>query len=216
MGKWLVGISPRTLQPVRTYRPYNWGWRQHQQPQDERHRYNIGFRRLDTQTGWNDSVLQHCYYSGLAEKIKDIMGTHGKPTTLDTMKALAHSIDACHWERVQEKSHSGPDKTNHNINSVNNKSDQKSVPYKPNNNRNQSKAFSSSSNSNNKSKSIVNLLLDKLGKDGKLTPQEKQCRFDNQLCLFCGGAGHTAKECMKASSSASKVKGFPRLCHRSA
>ena len=85
------------------------------------------------------------------------MGTHGKPTTLDAMKALAHSIDACHWECVQEKSRSSSDKTNSN-NSVNNKSNQKSIPDKPINNKNQSKAFSSSSNLNDKSKSVVNLL----------------------------------------------------------
>ena len=171
-------------------------------------RYNIEFTRLATQTGWNDSVLWHCYYSGLAEQIKDIIETQGKPTTLEAMKTLAHSIDACHWEHVWEKSHSSSDKTNNNNNFANNKSDQRSIPDKPNNNnKNQSKGFSSSSNSNNKSKSIANLLSDKLGKDGKLTPQERQHQFDNQLCLFCEGAGHTAKECPKVSSSASKVKG---------
>ena len=38
-------------------------------------RYNIEFTRLATQIGWNDSVLRHRYYSGLAEQIKDIMGS---------------------------------------------------------------------------------------------------------------------------------------------
>ena len=37
----------------------------------------------------------------------------------------------------------------------------------------------------------------KLGKDGKLTPQERQCRMDNSLCLFCGKTGHIAKDCPK-------------------
>ena len=30
-------------------------------------KYNIDFNRLAIQTGWNDNVLQHRYYSGLAE-----------------------------------------------------------------------------------------------------------------------------------------------------
>ena len=47
---------------------------------------------------------------------------------------------------------------------------------------------------------------DKLGKDGKLTQQERQRRFDNNLCMFCGGVGHTAKDCNKATSSAAKAK----------
>ena len=48
-------------------------------------------------------------------------------------------------------------------------------------------------------------LSDKLGKDGKLTQAERTRRFNN-LCLFCGGVGHTAKECPKSSSSAMKAK----------
>ena len=63
-------------------------------------KYNIEFTRLATQTGWDDTVLRHCYYSGLADRIKDIMGQQGKPDTLDKMRILAHSIDARHWERV--------------------------------------------------------------------------------------------------------------------
>ena len=47
----------------------------------------------------------------------------------------------------------------------------------------------------------------KLGKDGKLTPKERKRRLDNNLCLFCGGAGHTARDCTKTGSSASRVKG---------
>ena len=40
-------------------------------------------------------------------------------------------------------------------------------------------------------------LTRKLGKDGKLTPQECQHCMDNSLCLFCGKTGHIAKECPK-------------------
>src|SRR5882724_8683153 len=37
-------------------------------------------------------------------------------------------------------------------------------------------------------------LSSKLGKDRKLTPQERQHRLDNKLCLFCGASGHVAKD----------------------
>ena len=49
-------------------------------------------------------------------------------------------------------------------------------------------------------------ITDKLGKDGKLTPQERQRRFDNNLCMFCGGPGQSAKDCLKSLSFASKAK----------
>ena len=40
-------------------------------------------------------------------------------------------------------------------------------------------------------------LTGKMGKDGKLTPQEHQHCMDNSLCLFCRKTGHIAKECPK-------------------
>jgi hypothetical protein len=81
-------------------------------------KHNVNFNRLVICTGWDDSVLHHCYYTGLAERVRDIMGQLEKPTTLETMKTLAHSIDPGHWERLQEKSCSGKNKSN-------NKSDNK-------------------------------------------------------------------------------------------
>jgi hypothetical protein len=41
-------------------------------------------------------------------------------------------------------------------------------------------------------------IKDKLGKDGKLTLEEHKCRLDLNLCLFCGGIGHLAKNCLKS------------------
>ena len=55
-------------------------------------RYNIEFTRLATQTGWNDSILQHRYYSGLAKRIKDII-------VRDRLMQLAS-----HWEAGKERS----------------------------------------------------------------------------------------------------------------
>ncbi|KIM71229.1 hypothetical protein PILCRDRAFT_17257 [Piloderma croceum F 1598] len=62
---------------------------------------------------------------------------------------------------------------------------------------------SSTQNSNKRTSDLG----DKLRKDGKLTSAERACHFANNLCLFCGGVGHTAKECLKSSSSAAKAKG---------
>ena len=47
----------------------------------------------------------------------------------------------------------------------------------------------SAQNSENK----MSDLGDKLGKYGKLTAMELACCFANNLYLFCGGVGHTAK-----------------------
>ena len=74
-------------------------------------------------TGWDDSILRHCYYSGLSERIKDIMGQQGKPPTLEAMKTLAHSINSHHWERLCVKSRVGKNKPDNKSDSNSNKSD---------------------------------------------------------------------------------------------
>ena len=50
--------------------------------QDNQHivKYNVKFNCLMIRTGWDNGILRHCYYSGLVEHIKDIMGQQGKPT----------------------------------------------------------------------------------------------------------------------------------------
>lgn len=188
----------------------------HLKMQDNQHivKYNVEFNRLAIRTGWDDSVLRHRYYSGLAERIKDIMGQQVKPSSLDAMKTLAHSIDSRHWERLREKSRAGknkpddktddktgkPDKNNNKSDKNTNQSDEKGNNSGNNNNKNNKSGKPQSSSGNSTT------LNEKLGKDGKLTPQERQRRFDQNLCMFCGGTGHTARDCQKASSSAAKAK----------
>src|SRR5271168_295078 len=88
-------------------------------------KYDVEFNRFAIKTGWDDAVLRHCYYSGLAERIKDIMGQQAKPTTLDNTRKLAHSIDSRYWEQLREKNRS--DKTNtKSDNRSDNKSDKNS------------------------------------------------------------------------------------------
>ena len=169
-------------------------------------KYNVEFNRLAIQTGWSNNVLRHRYYSGLADRIKDIMGHHSKPSTLDDMKKLAYSIDSHHWERQREKSHSKkstPPKSNRTPPRSNNHS---------NNDNSNKKSYPSTSNSNKSSKpASANStakpdISDKL-KDGKLTTQERQRRMDSNLCMYCGAIGHKAQDCTKSNSSAVKTKG---------
>ena len=61
-------------------------------------------------------------------------------------------------------------------------------------------------NSNTNQKKPNPDLSSKLGKDGKLTQAERQCRFKQNLCLFCGKTGHIAKECSKATSATAKTR----------
>jgi hypothetical protein len=156
--------------------------------------YNVKFNRLAIQTGWDDSVLRHRYYSGLAERIKDIMGQQGKPSTLSAMKNLAHSIDARHWERFREKSRSENPTPHSSI-------DLHTEPDPPTSSKHNSTPPEFSDMLRNPF-----TISDILGKDGKLTTQERQRRFDNNLCLFCGGTGHMVNACPKSLAKAFAAK----------
>src|SRR6202044_2082847 len=108
-------------------------------------KYNVEFNRLAVQTGWDDSVLRHRYYLGLAERIKDIMGQQGKPATLEAMKALAHSIDSRHWKRNREKAHSDNKPKSDNKSDAN-KSEKKANNQSSGSHNHNAKKFSNNNN----------------------------------------------------------------------
>jgi hypothetical protein len=144
-------------------------------------KYNREFNQLVTIcTGWDDGVLCHRYYSGLAECIKDIMGQQEKLAMLDKMKFLVHSINSRHWECLRERSLAGRNKSdNHDkSDSKNSKSDDKGkTPACRSNQPNQSKNNNKLNNNNKPAKTASTSgnsmsITDNLGKDGKLTQGE--------------------------------------------
>ena len=134
------------------------------------------------------------------------MGQQGKPANLPEIKTLAHAIDSCHWEWLHNKSHcnkSAPNKDN--------KSQQKSKkkPKTSSSNSTKQNPSASTSSSNNKlakPSASWTSISNKLGKDGKLSTEEHQRHFDNNVCLYCGSTGHKTADCKKAAASTSKAK----------
>ena len=124
---------------------------------------------------------------------------HDKPNTLSGLWKLVQAIDARYWEQCGEVS-----RETHTSESSKTKSEPKSDQPKSDNKSGKgssSKQMNSGSTQGTTSETkepASNLSL-KLGKDGKLMPQERQCQLDNNLCLFCGNSGHVAKDCSKAS-----------------
>ena len=175
-------------------------------------KYLVDFNRLTAWVTWGDSTLQHQLYKGLPNQIKDEVSQIGKPSTLSSMCQLIQKINVYYWEcqskisweSKKSNNKSGKQKSNKSANSASslsksqssdNKSTSSSSNKRPNPN-------SSGSSGQNKKPDLSN----KLGKDGKLTSEEHACQFANNLCMFCGGAGHKASECLKDTSSTSKAK----------
>ena len=112
---------------------------------------------------------------------------HDRPVTLWDLCKLIQAIDHCYWERKAEVMHEA-----NPMSRVDPRNDPKT---------------GKNPEATPKGKAPENLkpgpdLTGKLGKDGKLTPQECQCCMDNSLCLFCGKTGHIAKECPKSMAIA--------------
>jgi len=175
-------------------------------------KYFIKFQQLAARVQWGDAALRRQAYNGLAKPIKDDMVHHEKPNTLIGLRKLVQAIDARYWERKGELSRetrasgSSGNKSEHKSDS--NKSDNKSGKGSSNpkqKNHNSGSTQGKGSTSEQKKPNVPDL-SSKLGKDGKLTPQEHQRRLDNKLCLFCGTAGHVAKDCPKSSSASAKAR----------
>src|SRR5882672_877766 len=125
------------------------------------------------------------------------------------LRRLVQAIDARYWERKGELSRetrasgSSGNKSDNKPDSA--KSDNKSGKSKSKQKDNNSGSTQGKGSSSDPKKSTPDL-SSKLGKDGKLTPQERQRRLDNKLCLFCGTSGHVAKDCPKSTSASSKAR----------
>ncbi|KIN96821.1 hypothetical protein M404DRAFT_32860 [Pisolithus tinctorius Marx 270] len=176
-------------------------------------KYMVKFNWLASQVwGYSDGALCHFFYTGLPDRIKDEVCWVGKPRTLHELQHLAQEIDMCYWECKEEIQCS----SKHQGLSSGNKSTPNSShsnQSKPGQEKSKTGNNSRNSNSGNQTQSKPTLTgqtgsntpkpdSNKLGKDGKLTPEEcKHCR-DNNLCMFCGGTGHFADKCPKKAGKA--------------
>ena len=117
-------------------------------------------------------------YNGLVKRIKNDMVHHDKPTTLSDLRKLVQAIDSRYWERKAEISHENASGTSRNKSE--NKSDNsktekgKGSSKSKQKDSNSSSALTSSKGSTLESKKSNPNLSSKLGKDGKLTSQERQ------------------------------------------
>ena len=112
-------------------------------------------------------------------------------------------IDECYWECKCEKARLAD---RHPMSTSNTKQQNK-----PRDGNNQNKGNSNNSGNPkstkqpNTQKPTGSAPINKahLGNNGKLTPQERQRRYNANLCLFCGGPGHRVNDCPCKSKDAS-------------
>ena len=73
-------------------------------PDDQIVIYNVAFLWYSAQLQWTESALCHRYYSGLSDRIQDIISTHkgGKSFTFQTLYSTAVSINNHFWEQKRK------------------------------------------------------------------------------------------------------------------
>jgi len=170
-------------------------------------RYIVDFNRLASQVqDYGDGALRRLFYSGLPDCLKDEIARVGKPLTLHGLRALCQEIDVHYWEHKDEISRTtksqptlSPTKPSNSGGNSSNSGQEKS---KASNSSSSANSGSSKATSNQSSSGSRPDLTNKLGKDGKLTADERKRHLENNLCMFCGGTGHFADNCPKKTKKA--------------
>jgi len=74
-------------------------------PGDKISTYNVEFMRYAAQLNWGNTVLCHCFYQGLPNRLQDLIANQeqGKPTSFHAMYQLAITFDNRYWERNRER-----------------------------------------------------------------------------------------------------------------
>jgi hypothetical protein len=142
--------------------------------------YASRFLQLRSDLDWNESALLYQFKSGLSNEIKDLLLHHDIPDDLDSMVKLAVRIDGRLTEHRQEKN-------------------RRTFPSRPNNGNSSTPASNFTPPRPNHSYAPPRPTGDMMDVDsvkrGPLTPQEREHRFKNGLCIVCGKAGHIKMNC---------------------
>ena len=164
-------------------------------------KFDVKFQKLAVKVSYGDNALRHAYYHVLPKCIKDVLATCGGcQKTLIKLKTLAREIDRAYWIRENEKQReahaAGRNRQNNSTSSSSNNLSNNSGGRSNNSgNRNSSNSGKKSANNNSQANSggsvktsgTPNPISNLLGKDGKLKPEEKEHRWKEGLCMFCGG-----------------------------
>jgi Ty3 transposon capsid-like protein len=138
--------------------------------------YVSEFQRLSSQLTWNEDALRDLFFQGLKPAIQNTIIRGIMPTSLKDMIRVANNLDS---RLMQHRPHNTPwQPSRHSARSSQNPDAMELDALSYSTKANPAPASSSPR--------------------GPLTQEEKQHRMDNNLCLYCGKAGHSVKECFSA------------------
>lgn len=143
--------------------------------------YALDFRILAAECGWDQAALQGIFLKGLSEEIKDELAVRDETKSLEELISLATRLDNRLRERQREKAEGRRSRF----------SSPASSPHQQ---------FPTSSRaSSDRPGEAAQPPVDaeepmQLGR-ARLTPAERQRRFRQGLCFYCGQEGHPLATC---------------------
>jgi hypothetical protein len=177
--------------------------------------YASEFQRLQAFISWNDQAFYDQFYDGLRENVKDgLAHAETKPNTLEELIQKTQRIDNRIAERISEK------KSPHASSSL-------AAIRKPSTPSGPSRPAAPTPKPSTPAPSSQTAQPPALATDGttpmelnsgrhggfrsKLTPEQLEYRKANNLCTYCGGAGHYSRECrQKTASDLRKAQSYQR------
>jgi hypothetical protein len=164
-------------------------------------KYNVDFWELASRVSWNEAALRDRYFRGLPLRLRTEVLRGGKPETLALLRLKAQDADNIYW--MQEEETRLETKTSAVIGNPNKKDPTKkpNPQFTPRPSNNTNTSASTSKPSGTPKDRPKNSISDKLGKNGKLTGDERDRRMKEGLCLYCGEKGHVAHDCPKSAAA---------------
>jgi len=154
--------------------------------------YASKFRELLVYVNFNTSTTIQKYYEGLKDEVKDLLLTvHAPPTEFDDYVTLTTSIDnRLHRREVERKTAKKPVSRQQNTTDI---TTQRNTQPRP------------STSATTLSPGIpMEIDATRTVPRQPLTREERDRRFAQGLCLYCGGTEHTVKNCPNMSERAKK------------
>lgn len=133
--------------------------------------HSATFRRLAVRTDFNERALLAIFRQSLSDRLKDALATRDMPNSLWDYVSMVIELD----NRIRERE---GEKRNHPVRPRQKFSAPVRSPY-------QAREFPQP----------MDIDAAKVRKFTPLSPEEKARRFQNNLCLYCGEAGHAAATC---------------------
>src|SRR6266481_3791377 len=143
---------------------------------DRATKYFVEFNHLLSRIKWGEAALRRQAYNGLARRIKNEMVHHPKPTSLADLRKLVQAIDLRFWERKAEIVCDSITASTHQELKTESKVDKKApgtqskLPGKP---------VEKLKGAPPEFSKATSEIAGKLGRDGKLTPQEGQAEAES-------------------------------------